>query len=162
EIARIWKDGVCRRVRAPCRREIDSLDVRRIAQQWEWPEHEPIDDAEHRDAGADAESEGERYRDRDGGGSAKGAPGVANVLLCMVEPWNAPAIARLFGHSSDVAELSTCTPACVVGLCSRLAGVALELRLMKAQLILKLGVQPIAAEPIGQPCEPFAHDVVSR
>ena len=80
------------------------MHLARAAQIREWPEHEPVDDAEHRDVGADAQ----RQRDDDGGGKAGGvdqpAHGVANVLQECVERGEPPGVPAALAQTGDVAD----------------------------------------------------------
>src|SRR5215207_4550471 len=75
----------------------------------------------------------------------------------MVEPRNAPALARVLAHPRRVAKLALRAPGGRVRQLARSYGVALQLRAMKAELVVQLGFEPAATSPIDDSGEPFTH-----
>ncbi len=69
-------------------------------------EEDPLDDGEHGERGADAEGKGEDDSDGEGGRSTHLAPGVAEILRDVFEPFACPHAARGFADEERVAEFA--------------------------------------------------------
>ncbi len=66
--------------------EVHPVHRRWIPQVGERPQHQPVEDPEHRGIGPDAEPEGENDGDGEGGRTTKAPQGVAGVPMDRIEP----------------------------------------------------------------------------
>ena len=87
--------------------EIDAIHARRIAQIRERPEHQPVDDAEHRGVRANAECERGDDGEGESGARAQSADGVAQIAHRILEQLHAARIAGFFLYAIDAAEGQT-------------------------------------------------------
>jgi hypothetical protein len=90
------KNGVRAYSAAIGRLEIDAMDASRIAEIRIRPEHQLVDDVEHRCVRANTETERDYDRGREAWIATETAQCVARILLKMVEPRDRPGIARRF------------------------------------------------------------------
>ena len=81
EVARVLEDGTSGRPAVDRGLEVDAIDCARVAQIRKRPQHEPIDHAEHRGVGADAEPERQNDGDREPRRSTEPPECVPKVLM---------------------------------------------------------------------------------
>src|SRR4029453_672777 len=135
--------------------EVHAVHAPGITQVRVRPQHQSVDDAEHRGVRADAETERDDRAEREPWGTSKSADGVADVLLQVVEPWYRPQLARLLVDPGHVAEAASRGPVGLRRVVARRACIALELCAMELQLLPQFGVEAVASKPVEDSCTRF-------
>ena len=123
------------------------------------PEHQPIDDAEHRGVRADAECERGDDGEREARTRAQSATSVAQIAHRVLEQMHAARISRFFFHAIEAAEGEARAPRGFVDRDPRahvLRGFALE---MKSELVVELALHFCAPENRAQAIAHVAPEV---
>ena len=128
--------------------DVDAVDLARVGEVRERPEHQPVDHPEHRRVGTDAESESDDDGGRESGRAADAPDSVAEVLLELVEPGPTPAFPSGFPRLGHVAEPAASGLGGRVGRGTVGQRLLLQLFRVEAEFVSQFSIELVATEPM--------------